>query len=55
MQGMSSLGVGAYAGIKDMKTEGIWELLKMKYSIISLATESACHVIKIDECILLPK
>eukprot|EP00026_Physarum_polycephalum_P006128 Phypoly_transcript_06169.p1 GENE.Phypoly_transcript_06169~~Phypoly_transcript_06169.p1 ORF type:complete len:577 (+),score=106.79 Phypoly_transcript_06169:35-1765(+) len=54
-KGMSTLGVGARDEIQDMAKGGIWELLKMKYSVISLATESVCHVIKIDDCILLPK
>jgi T-complex protein 1 subunit epsilon len=36
---------------KDMKSEGVYENLKMKESVLKLATEMICLILKIDEII----
>eukprot|EP01112_Ceratiomyxa_fruticulosa_P017097 TRINITY_DN5265_c0_g1_i1.p1 TRINITY_DN5265_c0_g1~~TRINITY_DN5265_c0_g1_i1.p1 ORF type:complete len:322 (+),score=51.30 TRINITY_DN5265_c0_g1_i1:714-1679(+) len=47
-------GVGMN-GPCDMLKENVWELSKLKLSILNLATETTCMIVKIDECLSIPQ
>jgi len=45
-------GISANGSVADMSTAGVQGALAVKYSMLSLATETACQIVRIDEVIV---